>query len=107
MSRRPTTGMLRASSPRAADWLRVFGGLEVPLCSPVAVWARLPGRIAEVYRVDVGRLTADQIERAVAHLAERFGRPADEVRADLLNPEHGLPLLASEVLVSFDVRLAL
>lgn len=106
MSDRVTTAAIRKDSPRAADWLRVFGGLEVPIRSPIAHRAELPGRDpGDVFLLDVAALTAEQTDRLVDFLADRFHADPAEVRADLADPNHGVPILAEDVVVCFAPRL--
>jgi hypothetical protein len=107
MSLHPTTATIHQGSPRAEQWRRVFGSDTVPIKSPIPVHAHLPGLgLRKVYLVEVGALSAEQIEAVIAHLAERFCVEAREVRADLL-AEHGLPILAEDLAVACDARLFL
>lgn len=101
-----TMASLRPESPRAADWERVFGDTTIPLASPLPVRASLPIGDRDVYLVDVPKLDEGQVERLVGHLSAKFGLSRSEVREGLLHGE-GLPILAEDVVVSFDVRLAL
>ncbi len=96
---------IRRGSARAQEWTDVLGALTVPLESPIEQKAVLPG-LGErsVYRVAVGRLSTEQIERLIAHLARKFHIPLEDVRRDLLRAEHGLPILAEDVIVSIPLR---
>lgn len=105
----PTTGTISPDSPRAADWRAVLGTTTIPLRSPVTQRATFPGMDAEheYYELDLRMLNIAQIDRLVAHLAKRFDVPPDEVRDGIFNDGHGVPVLAEDVSVAFDARLAL
>lgn len=102
----PTIGHIREDSPRADEWRAVFGSTEIPLKSLLTVENDSPAGVRQFYLVDVAKLDEDQLERVVAHVADKFGIAKDAVAADL-NSDHGLPILADDVLVSFDQRLVL
>lgn len=102
---KPTIGHLNESSPRASAWRDVFGGLEIPLESPLMRKVELPIGVREVYMLDVKKLTADVRKKLVGYLAKRFQIPAGEVDRDL--ESNGVPILIEDVSVSFDPRLIL
>lgn len=91
----PTLAHIRRGSPRAADWIRVFGAESLRIKSPVPQRSQFPDGIHDVYFVDVDALTPEQIERAVADIATRFKIPPAEVLADLRGA-HGFPLHADD-----------
>lgn len=96
MSRRhPFYATLASSSPRFADWLRVYGGATVPIKSPAVMTAALPIGMRQVYLVALDALERDAYERLVSHLAEKFGEPSDVVRKALA--DEGLPILAEDI----------
>jgi len=101
----PVEGTISDSSPRAADWRRVFGGLTVRLLSPLPVIADSPAGRRRFYKADVAALSASQRERLVAFIAERFSVPAAEVELGLDDPNEGLPILEEDLHVSFDYRM--
>lgn len=101
----PTEGTILESSPRAADWQRIFGGLRVRLLSPVPVLADSPVGRRRFYKADVAALNAGQRERLVSFLAERFSVPPVEVERGLDDAKEGLPILDEDLCVSFDHRL--
>ena len=91
------------SSPRYADWVKVFGDNRAPITSPMPHQASLPGiPNALVYWLDLKAITSEQRARLVAHISERFGIPPDEVERDL--DRDGVPLMAADVHVSIDLR---
>jgi hypothetical protein len=107
MTLRRPTATIDLASPRAAKWLADFGTDTVPIKSPVPHRSHLEGLgVREVYVVDVAALAPEVLERLVRGLAADFAIPPEEVRAGLLG-DHGLPILASEVSVTFDARLVL
>jgi len=71
---------------------------RAPVVSPVARWARLPGRgWALVYELAIGDLTVEQRQRLAELLARRFGLPVEEVVRDL--EVVGCPILAAGCVV--------
>lgn len=89
---------LRSDSPRAETWREVYGSLSVPILSPIALRAQLPGRGPSlVYLVDVRALSPDVIERVIAYCAETFDMSVEVVREGLrrgfVGHDGGLPIL--------------
>jgi hypothetical protein len=102
-----TTAIIASDSPRAARWREVFGSEVIPLVSPVAVRGQVLGmESARFYKLDVRRLSDDQRHRLEAYLCGRFRLSRDEVR-ESLDGEHGLPILADDVLVAVSPRIVL
>lgn len=98
------TATIDASSPRAADWLEAYSTTTVPIQSPFVSLAELPGLgLCPVFFVDLARLSAEQLERAVALLSARFRIEPAELRKGLL--ADGLPILAEEMTVTVDPRV--
>jgi hypothetical protein len=95
---------LDPESDRAELWLEAYGSLSIPIESAVAIRARSPLGVKRFYKVDLERLSDEQLAKAIASVAERFGYPVEEVREGVLN-EEGLPVLTDDVTVSFDPRL--
>lgn len=102
---KPTIGHLNETSPRADAWRFVLGGLDVPLESPVSVQAELPNGRHEVFRLDIAKLTAEQRQRLISHLSAKFSIKLEEV-AERIDAD-GVPILAEDVIVTFDARLVL
>jgi len=99
MKRQLIEASLNPSSPRAADWEKVFLRRHVPILSPVAHVAVLPGLgEREVYLIDLAVLGTPERLRLVRHLSERFGIPLEEADADL--DAAGCPILAEDVVIS-------
>ena len=102
----PTLGRIRDDSPRAAEWLQVFGKLEVPLKSPIAHRGLTPdGKEAEFYLVDWKALERETLGRVIAFIVEKFKLSWVEALDTMRSPDHGFPILAADVTVSFDGRL--
>ena len=90
---------------RGMEFEKVFGTRTVPVISPIPEWAKLPGfeEAKAVYDLDLQRISADQRERLVTHIAEKFGLEPSAVEADL--DEVGMPILADECVASLgDIR---
>lgn len=106
MSLRKPTATISSSSTRAAEWMRVYGSLTIPIKSPVPVAGSAPGlESVRFYHVNVAELTADQRGRLVTFICEKFRRSPAEVERDLDDPDHGVPILADDVTVTFDARM--
>jgi len=89
---------LRPDSPRAADWLAVFSRLDhIPITGYLPIVADLPDRPnSAIYLLDLPRVTPDERERLVQHIAARFNIPAHEVERYL--DREGCPLLAADTI---------
>ena len=87
---------LDEGSERAGSFLKTFGSLGVFVKSFVPELARLPGfdEPQTVYKLDVALLTAEQHERLITDISDRFGIARADVESKI--EEHGVPLLASE-----------
>jgi hypothetical protein len=80
---------------RAADWRAILGTTTVHIKSPIPKRGNFPGvGEASFYELDLELLTNDQRERLIAHTAERFNVPPEEVAIGL--DEHGMPILAKD-----------
>ena len=102
-----TTATIHETSPRASDWLRVFGRLtDIPLRGPFVIRVNVPGRSnVRAYLLDIAALDPEERLRLVNHIATRFNIPPAEVDRDL--DAEGVPILAEDVLVSIPQGLAL
>lgn len=98
------TATIRDSSPRAALWRQVFGTETLPIVSPVPKKAEGPDGSAEFYQLDVAQLDTEQRSRLVSHLCERFKMTHQEVCHLIDDPNHGVPILAEDVIVPLDLR---
>lgn len=91
--------------PRAAAWREIFGSDRAPILSPLTVRNMGPNGPAEFYRLDVGALRPEQRERLIAYLVARWKLDPRQIEVELDDPEHGVPILATEVFVPIDMRL--
>lgn len=93
------TATIREGSAREQDWLDVFGANEVTLKSPLPHLASAPGvPKALFFDLDLAALTDEQRGRLIAHLAQRFQVPEQEVAQDL--DQEGCPILDEDVVVT-------
>lgn len=85
---------------RAEEWARVLGTKTVFIKSPIPNMANLPGHPnAFIYELDLDELTDGQRSQLIAHLADKFGLPAEQVESDL--EAHGVPILADDCIIGF------
>lgn len=106
MNHNQTTANIFESSPRAADWEKIFHRLhDIPLRGPLPMPVHLPGiGVKQAYMLDLSAITLDERQRLVEHLAERFNLLPVQVEYDL--DRVGVPILADEVLISVPPGLA-
>lgn len=91
--------VLSARSERAPMWRETYSRLWMPIISTEPHWGIRPDGVrALFYRGDLDRLTRKQIGRVIAAHVQRFNLAPWDVEATLFDPEHGLPVLADDVL---------
>lgn len=101
---KPTTGHLKETSDRAAWWLDVYGSLDVPLTSPLAIKMKIGEAEDLYYLIDLKQLNDAQLEKVVDHIVKRFSAEPDVVRTQL-KEDGNLPIRESEIdAVTFDAR---
>lgn len=100
MTTNQTTCAIIETSPRAADWQRIFGRLDnIPLTSSRLNLVRHQTEgLMYVYGLDLSALTPDERERLIDFLAEKFNLPRAEVAGDI--DEQGVPVRAEDALVN-------
>lgn len=104
ISHRLWTARLDPSSPRYATWLKCLGGGDVPLKSCSEHQGNFTGHgLVACYRIDVAQLSPEQLDRFVAHFAEKAKADPDEVRRELLG-EHGIPIWTEDVCIAMSLR---
>jgi hypothetical protein len=83
---------------RGVFWERVLGTAVLPIRSPWPTPARLPDRAPGlVFLLAADLMSPAQLEAIHAAIAERFGLPVDEVRAEAARD--GYPILGEEATV--------
>jgi len=88
-------------SARHQEWMKVFGTDQVPIINIlVPNIADVRGQIREVYMLDLGKLSQDQLTRLKEHFSHKFSVPMEEVERDLA--KIGVPILVEDVIVSTD-----
>ena len=93
------TASIRKESPRAQMWEYVFGGLTVPITTPVPIKADLPGKPnVSIFMLDIGKLNDSEKERLAEVLSKNFSIPIEEMREEI--PKQGVPILSDDVIVS-------
>lgn len=93
------------TSPRATDFFEVFGRLiKIPIKSWLPTRGNLPDKPnAEIYMLDLQRITPDERSRLIQNIAARFNLPAVEVAQDLT--ARGCPILGDDITVAIPLRL--
>jgi len=101
---KPTIGHLKETSDRAAWWLDVYGSLDVPLTSPIAIRMMIGETEDLYYLIDLNQLDEAQFTKVIDHIVKRFNAEPDVVRAQL-KEDGNLPIRESEIeTVTFDAR---
>lgn len=90
----------RVTNPdRLVLWQYVFDGDEVPITSIVPQVGSFPG-VGEqrFYNLDLKAISAEQRQRLIVSIAEKFNQPVDFVEANI--ERIGVPILACDVVAS-------
>lgn len=84
-------------SPRAADFMKVFGRRDVPVRSMIPSWVMVPDhdKPVKAYMMDLSQITPEEREKLVQHIAGRFGPLLDDEINEQLDSV-GMPILADE-----------
>lgn len=92
-----TTATIHAEDRRAL-WESIFPGAVVPIKSILTSKVNLPGLSnVAVYMLDLEAISDEQREGLIQAIANRFGYPVEEVRAEI---DLGVPVLAEGVSVA-------
>lgn len=100
MNTSPITATLSETSPRAEAWRAIYGRLDgIPLQSvvPIAVHVPVKGDTL-AYLLDLERITPDERQRLIAHLAASFNYSRETVEQNL--DQMGVPILVEDVIVT-------
>ena len=90
----------RVRNPERLEWWQaVFGGDTCPIVSIVPQVGNFP-RVGEqrFYSLDLKAISAEQKQRLVKSIADKFGLTVEEVAVDI--DRVGVPILATDVVVS-------
>lgn len=92
--------VINKDSPRAADFMRVFGRRDMPVVADTPVPVVVPDYEKPVlaYRIDLSGITPNQRERLKQHVAGRYAPMLDDEISQLLD-DNGLYILADECTV--------
>lgn len=97
------TCYLMKASPRYEAWRAILGSDEVPIKNPIEQEAQLgDSERALVHPIDIKALSADQRDRLIDFIIEKFG--ADVVEINHRLDTEGFPIRAEDVSVAFDAR---
>lgn len=89
---------------RAEEFREIFGTTTVPVVSPFSEIAELGDTGEhECFMLDLERISHEQYDRLVAHIARKFGTDEAAVAASLR--ERGLPIKAEDCLMSISLRM--
>lgn len=91
---------VRLNDSVAAHWRDVLGsdyGLWLPIRSPVATWAQLPGFDSDqrVYLLALNVIDPEIMAKLAARLAEKFNLTPEEAQAEM--QATGIPILKAHV----------
>src|SRR5262245_41409864 len=93
---------LMKSSPRYEKWREILQSDEAPIISPTPVKTILGPEMADVFRLNIAKLTADQRERLIDFIAEKFNVARATAQVEI--ETSGFPIRAADVVVAFDQR---
>ena len=90
------------SSPRAVDFMKIFGRREVHIKSFIQQLIQLPDfdEPQPCYLLDLEFVSEDELTRLAIHLSEKFNANLDAVVAALRLTE--MPILASDCIVTVE-----
>jgi len=85
---------------RAEEWIKVLGTDELPIKSMMLHRVRTPIGEKDAYMMDVEKLTREQQETLIKHLAKKFNLNEEEVGRDVF--KKGVPILREDCIASSD-----
>ena len=85
---------------RAEEWIKVLGTDEVPIKSMLLHRVETPIGEKDAYMMDVEKLTKEQQEALIKHLAGKFNLDKEEVRRDVFMK--GVPILREDGIAASD-----
>src|SRR5262245_5090299 len=90
------------SSPRYENWREILQSDEAPIISPTPIKAALGAEMADVFRLNIAKLSADQRERLIDFIVDKFGVARATAQSEI--ETSGFPIRAADVSVAFDHR---
>jgi hypothetical protein len=86
---------LMKSSPRYENWRKILESDEAPIISPTPIMTLLGAEMADVFRLNIAKLTADQRERLIDFIVEKFGVARATAQSEI--ETGGFPIRAADV----------
>src|SRR5215831_1757621 len=93
---------LMESSPRYENWRKILGSDEAPILSPNPIKGIFGAEVVDIFRLNVAKLNADQRERLIDFICEKFGASRATAAAEIETAS--FPIRAADVVVAFDHR---
>jgi hypothetical protein len=93
---------LLTSSPRYESWRKILESDEAPIVSPTPIKALLGAEMADVFRLNIAKLTADQRSRLIDFIVQKFNVAEATAQSEI--EVNGFPIRAEDVVVAFDHR---
>jgi len=90
------------SSPRYENWRKILGSDEAPILSPNPIKGIFGAEVVDIFRLNVAKLNADQRERLIDFICEKFGASRATAAAEIETAS--FPIRAADVVVAFDHR---
>jgi len=92
---------LMQSSPRYEKWREILQSDIAPIISPTPINSLLGAEMADVFRLNIVKLTADQRARLIDFIVQKFNVAKATAEAEIETT--GFPIRAADV-VAFDQR---
>jgi len=93
---------LMNSSPRYEKWREILGSDEAPIISLTPIKSLLGAEMADVFRLNIAKLTADQRSRLIDFIVQKFNVAEATARAEI--EVNGFPIRVEDVVVAYDHR---
>ena len=74
---------LLQSSERYENWRKILGSDEAPIISPNPIKGIFGAEVVDIFRLNIAKLSADQRERLIDFIVEKFGAPRATAQAEL------------------------
>src|SRR5262245_40841039 len=93
---------LMKSSPRYENWRKILESDEAPIISPTPIKTLLGAEMADVFRLNIAKLSADQRARLIDFIVQKFNVARATAQSEIETA--GFPIRAADVCVAFDHR---